>query len=97
MSHTTVSRKSHFQPSLAVKGSRADYRVAARNIGGSCEKRRIQLASSPLVRLQGVGSWYCFLGGTCSIIDAPINDLFLYRKQLRTGREEGKKEKNSYL
>lgn len=48
VSHTTVSRKSHFQPSLAVKGSRADYRVAARNIGGSCEKRRIQLASAPL-------------------------------------------------
>lgn len=65
-----------------------------RNIGGSCEKQRIQLASSPLRFSRGVGEFVLFpSNGTCSIIDALVNDLFLYRKQLRTearGKKEGK-------
>ena len=64
-----------------------------RNIGGSCEKRRIQLASSPLRFSRGVGEFVLFpSNGTCSIIDALVNDLFLYRKQLRT-EARGKKGK----
>lgn len=53
VSRTTVSRKSHFQPSLAVKGSRADYRVAGGEI--SAVRARNDEFSSPLRVFQGCG------------------------------------------
>lgn len=95
MSRTTVSRKSHFQPSLAVKGSRADYRVAGGEIS-AVRARNDEFSSRPRLSAfsRGVGEFVLFpSNGTCSIIDALVNDLFLYRKQLRTearGKKEGK-------
>lgn len=94
VSRTTVSRKSHFQPSLAVKGSRADYRVAGGEIS-AVRARNDEFSSRPRLSAfsRGVGEFVLFpSNGTCSIIDALVNDLFLYRKQLRT-EARGKKGK----